>query len=258
MSWLDDNPPARPQFRTGRREPIRPVIVVHTAESGTDLEGADEKAENVAEFIRTRDEAGSYHLLGDADGFIDLIDMANEAFHDGSGSNPWSIGISLAMNAKDWPDLTPQRRDEFVHTAARMAVYAARRLEGWQIAPPRPRRLTKADSEALTASGFIGHGDRQDNRTDPGEFFPWSEFFAEYTRMLTTGVIPFPTHEPEYTDEYTDEHIRAWQKEIRVTPDGKFGPDTLRKSRDVRAVAAAGRMIYQGLQAMRVTLGRDE
>ncbi|MEL6983709.1 MAG: N-acetylmuramoyl-L-alanine amidase, partial [Actinomycetota bacterium] len=107
--YLEDNPPARSQFRVGRRDPVKSVIVVHTAESGTDLSGPDAKAEGVASFIRGRSDAGSYHLIGDSDSIIQLIRFDNEAFHDRTGSNRWAIGISLAMNAADWSGLPAAR-----------------------------------------------------------------------------------------------------------------------------------------------------
>ena len=31
--YLEDNPPARSQFRVGRRDPVKSVIVVHTADA---------------------------------------------------------------------------------------------------------------------------------------------------------------------------------------------------------------------------------
>ena len=172
---------ARSQFRVGRRDPVKPIIVVHTAESGTDRSGADPKAENVANFIRGRSTAGSYHLVGDADSIIQLIRFDNEAFHDRTGSNRWAIGISLAMNAGDWPSLSASRRAEFVATAGQMAAIAARWLRDRGLELPEPRLLTKTESDRLDASGFISHARRDPTRrSDPGAGFPWTSFFAAY------------------------------------------------------------------------------
>ncbi len=185
--YLEDHPPkrARGQFRVGRRAKVKPVIVVHTAESGTDLEGPDLKAENVARFIRTRSNAGSYHLIGDADSIIQLVDFGNEAYGDGTGSNPWAIHISLAMNAADWPTLTPARRDEFIDSAARMAMIAGDWLITQGLERPAAQWLTKAESDMTNATGFISHARRDPTRrSDPGKHFPWPEFLIRYKQLM--------------------------------------------------------------------------
>ncbi|MEM7272705.1 MAG: N-acetylmuramoyl-L-alanine amidase [Actinomycetota bacterium] len=191
--YLEDNTPLRDrgQFRVGRRSKVRSVIVVHTAESGTDQTGPDPKAENVARFIRDRSDAGSYHLIGDADSIIQLVRFENEAFQDGTGSNEWAIGISLAMNAEDWPTLPAERRSQFVDTAAQMAAIAAGWLTSQGLPAPAPRLLTKAESNNLTASGFISHARRDPTRrSDPGTGFPWDDFFTEYVSLLAPATTP--------------------------------------------------------------------
>ena len=216
--YLEDNPPARSQFRVGRRDPVKPIIVVHTAESGTDRSGADPKAENVANFIRGRSTAGSYHLVGDADSIIQLIRFDNEAFHDRTGSNRWAIGISLAMNAGDWPSLSASRRAEFVATAGQMAAIAARWLRDRGLELPEPRLLTKTESDRLDASGFISHARRDPTRrSDPGAGFPWTSFFAAYQQSLGDGG----------DDPSRDAVIRQLQRLVGTTPDGIIGPLTI-------------------------------
>ena len=216
--YLEDNPPVRSQFRVGRRDPVKPVIVVHTAESGTDRTGPDPKAENVANFIRGRSTAGSYHLIGDADSIIQLIRFENEAFHDRTGSNRWAIGISLAMNAADWPSLTTSRRNQFVDTAGQMAAIAAFWLRDRGLELPEPRLLTKAESDRLGASGFISHARRDPTRrSDPGAGFPWTSFFAAYQQALSDGG-----EEPD-----RDALIRQLQRLVGTTPDGIVGPLTI-------------------------------
>lgn len=216
--YLEDNPPARSQFRVGRRDPVKSVIVVHTAESGTDRAGADTKAEGVASFIQRRADAGSYHLIGDSDSIIQLIRFDNEAFHDRTGSNRWSIGISLAMNAADWSGLTASRRDELVTTAGQMAAIAARWMRDRNLALPEPRLLTRTESDRAGASGFISHARRDPGRrTDPGAAFPWTDFFQKYQQALSDGGF-----EPD-----RDTLIRQLQTLVGTTPDGIVGPLTL-------------------------------
>lgn len=215
--YLEDNPPARSQFRVGRRAPVKPVIVVHTAESGTDRSGPDPKAENVARFIASRSNAGSYHLIGDADSIIQLVRFENEAFQDGTGSNRWAVGISLAMDAGDWPTLGAERRTQFVTTAAQMAYLAASWMNDNGLPFPEPRRLTKAESDRSDANGFISHARRDPTRrTDPGPGFPWTDFFRRYQQIVSDGGLePSP-----------DTLLRQLQRLVGTTPDGIVGPLT--------------------------------
>lgn len=215
--YLEDNPPNQTQFRVGRRAPVKPVIVVHTAESGTDRVGSDPKAENTANFIRTRSGFGSYHLVGDSDSIIQLVRFENEAFQDGTGSNRWAIGISLAMNAADWPSLSTSRREELTDTCAQMAVMGARWLVGRGLQVPAARLLTKTESDRSDASGFISHARRDPSRrSDPGAGFPWSDFFRRYQQQLGDDDL-----EPD-----RDTLIRQLQTLAGTTPDGDIGPLT--------------------------------
>lgn len=190
--FLEQNRSVRPtgQFRVGRRSPVRPVIVFHTAECGTDMDGPDAKAENVARFIQNRPDAGSYHLLGDSDSILQLVRFENEAYQDRTGSNRWAIGISLAMNAGDWPRLSSSpRRAELIATGAQMAGIAGRWLSKQGLGFPEPVLLTKTQSDRPDASGFVSHSRRDPGRrTDPGSAFPWGEFFAEYERVRGVHV----------------------------------------------------------------------
>lgn len=183
--YLEEHPPKRAQSRA-RRDDVRSVISIHTAESGTDFAGIDLKAENVARFIRDRTTAGSYHLVGDSDSIVQLLDMNLEAFQARGGSNRWAIGISLAMNAADWAKLSTARRGQFVDTAAQMSVIAARWLQARGLPAPAAVRLTKAQAFRGDASGFIDHA-RLDpaRRSDPGVGFPWQQFFRSYQAQLT-------------------------------------------------------------------------
>ena len=183
--YLESNPPQTTQFRARRASP-RPVIVVHTAESGPFPAGSsDQRAENTAGFIRGRSDPGSYHLLGDTNSIIQLIAFDNAAFHDATGSNEWSIGISLAMNANEWPTLEASVRDKLVGVAAQMAEMAAEWFVSKGLPAPAAKELTLDESNQAGASGFVAHGTRDPGRrTDPGEFFPWDNFLAVYQARI--------------------------------------------------------------------------
>lgn len=179
------NPPARSQWRSRGTTSVRPVIVVHTAESAGTAVVPDLRAESTANFIRTRSTPGCYHIIGDTDSIIQLVSFSEAAFHDGTGSNDWSIGISLAVRAADWTTLDVATRDQLVVVMAQMAAIAAEYLETQGLTAPTAVLLTKAESDLPDASGFISHALRDPTRrTDPGADFPWSQFFHEYNLRI--------------------------------------------------------------------------
>lgn len=179
--YLQLNPPTMTQFR-GRKSSVRPVIVVHTAESGGTAGPPDSRAEGTAHSIQTRTTYGAYHLIGDTDSIIQLVSFNEAAFHDRTGSNEWSIGISLAMQAASWPSLPWEERAQLVSVAAQMAAMAAEWFDSQGVGKPAAIVLSREQSEASTASGFISHGARDPTRrTDPGADFPWAEFLVAYS-----------------------------------------------------------------------------
>lgn len=227
-AWLRLNPPTRSQYRKGRRSDPSPVIVVHTAQSGTDMAGADPKAEGVADYIRRRSTAGSYHLLGDADSVLQLVRFSDEAYHVMGGYNRSTIGISLAINAEDWPKMTAERRGQFVHTAASMAAYGGH----WHFmqgrVPPPAKFLTKAEVDA-GETGITSHG-RLDpgRRSDPGPMFPWRAFLRRYqdlVEVLTGHLLDWGADDRPV--ETWALYVEAAQEILGVTADGAFGPKTL-------------------------------
>jgi hypothetical protein len=181
--YLEQHRPVRQQWYERRNRPLTGCTVLHTAESVMDTVGPDTGAEAVAEFIRTRTTAGSYHDLCDGDSWVPLIGWDHGAFHDGTGSNNWALSISWACRTTDWRRMTPERRRGFLRQGAR--AFAAQQAYRRSVGAPLTelRRITKAQSDA-GASGFIAHGDRDPGRrTDPGikapDLFPWDEWLDE-------------------------------------------------------------------------------
>lgn len=221
--YLLDNPPARSQYRKTRRAKPTGCIVVHTAESILDKIGTDSGAENVARFIQRRSTPGSYHRVGDRDSIVKLIPFSYEAWQDGTGSNAWAIGISLAMQAHTWPDLTMQHRNQLIDTMARMAVEAAAWLETEHGITVPAVRITKAESDA-GKPGFIAHGDRDPaRRTDPGRHFPWTQFLNRFTELR--GEQPM---EPDPLVKAAQEALLKADPGLlpRFGADGLFGQET--------------------------------
>lgn len=187
--YLRDNPPARSQYRSPRRRTPTGLVVLHTAESIMDAVGPDTGAENVAKYIRRRDTPGSYHDLGDSDSSIQLVDYGDEAYQDGTGSNPFALSISFACRGTDWPKMSSERREAFL----RQGAIAFARQQAWLAENGYPltrlRRVTKTQSDR-GESGFISHGDRDPGRrSDPGRDFPWNEWFLACLAATTASPV---------------------------------------------------------------------
>jgi hypothetical protein len=185
MAYLDDHPPARRQFYCPRRDGTQPsgVVVVHDAENATDTVGPDSGAEAVARFIETRDTPGSYHDLVDSDSIIQLVRYECEAFHDATGTNRHSYGVSGAYRHSDWLTLPQARRDGFVLNMASAAARYARWLRDRRgiVIPPKRISVTAARNRV---PGFISHAELDPaRRTDPGPHFPWDQFLAHFARL---------------------------------------------------------------------------
>lgn len=224
MIYLRTNPPARAQYRSPRRARPTGCVVVHTAESALDLIGPDSGAENVAAFIRRRTDPGSYHDLVDSDSAIQLVRYEDEAFQDGTGSNPWALSLSFALRGTDWPRLTTARRDAYLEQGA----VAVARQQQWLRAhgyPTSPlRRIDRPQSERGVA-GYIGHGERDPGRrTDPGTAFPWVRFFQVCT-VAVTAPHPAPATAvatPSEEDDMQYQAIRRQDGAIALTSPGYF------------------------------------
>ena len=235
--YLIDHPPASRQYRSPRRETPSGVIVVHTAESGPDTIPEDRGAENVAAFIAHRSDPGSYHALVDADSIIQLVRYTDEAFHDATGSNPHSFGLSAATQAHKWGTLPDWWVDGVIENMAAAAVAYARWVAREHDITIPARRITREQSENREP-GFISHAERDPaRRTDPGEGFPWAAFLKEYedqmnptlrgekvdqalalTRQATAAAVDI--NRPRYQDKVDDavQHLRAARRALRSIP----------------------------------------
>lgn len=196
-AYLREHPnPNLRQYRSPRREQPSGVIALHTAENTPDYVAFDGGAEAVARFISTRKDPGSYHELVDSDSYINLVRWEDEAWHDGTGTNPHSFGLSFATRADVWA-LAPARwRKGAISLAAqRAAAYAAwiKRKHGIVI----PARLITAEEARRRVPGFVTHA-RLDprRRTDPGATFPYTTFLGEFAALTATPPPPPPEPTP--------------------------------------------------------------
>lgn len=231
-AYLVANPPARSQYRKGRRATPTGTIVLHTAENAPDLVGPDPTAENMARFIAGRTDApGSYHLIGDRDSQVQLVPFEWEAFHDGTSSNPWSIGISLACKAAWFRAAPDDQKLWYMARLATMARTASDWLQATHGITVPARRLTKASERQ---AGFCTHMDREawfgkpGRRSDPwGNSDPmWHLFLSLYEDTASTTTDPQEADEMladirEFHEIYLGASTDpvAWPKAMRVSFD---------------------------------------
>lgn len=197
--YLEDHPPKRSQFRTGRRAKPTGLIEVHTAESVLDTVGPDTGAEAVAKFIQGRSEPGSYHRLADSDTYVKLVRLSNEAYGDGTGTNPYAVHLSFACRTTDWAKMSKDKRKAMLKQGAKAAVEIMTWLKREHGVTVPLKRISKAAAVKGTP-GFMAHGDsdpgrRSDPGVNPPHLFPWDEFFAEIKALMA----PAPKPKPELT-----------------------------------------------------------
>ncbi|TYP82080.1 hypothetical protein [Blastococcus xanthinilyticus] len=259
-AYLTERPPAVRQWYAKRNRSLTGCTVLHTAESIMDSVGPDTGAENVANFIRTRTTAGSYHDLVDSDSAIHLVEYHHGAYHDGTGSNNWALSISFACATTDWARMSPAKRRAFL----RQGAIAFKRQQDYRRSVGAPltelRRITKAQSDA-GMSGFIYHGDRDPGRrTDPGvrppAEFPFDEFITECLAVMAGEEDDMDLNTDRFTNTYGAEitlptYLNALEAKVDALL-GQTSGDTIRTQvwdasifaspipRDVEAAKEAG------------------
>lgn len=265
MAYLDDHPPRLRQFRDRGTTPSG-VIVVHTAESLPDETGPDTGAENVARFIVGRDTYGSYHDLADSDSVINLVRYDQQAYGDGTGSNPHAYHVSAATQAHRWPTLSPEWREATVRNMAKAAARYAGWLDATHGRTVPARRITREQSDRRIA-GFISHAERDPGRrTDPGPAFPWDLFltyFAEFTQeddMPSAEDIAKAVWNHDLTTIDGKERVRAGrilvQTHNRADVAGKLRAIEAELSDD--ATKAQVRRVRLGIKALAEELERPD
>lgn len=198
MVYLFDNPNPHLRQWSTRTLPPSGVVVVHTAENTPDYVALDGGAEAVARFIATRKDSGSYHTLCDSDSRIRMVDFQWAAWHDGTGTNHHSVGISAATRADTWPLAPAVWRDGCIEQMAQAAAEYARWLYGYNGTVIPARRITEKQAREKVP-GFISHGELDPGRrSDPGAHYPWVTFLARYAELT---------------------------RDLGTTPDGAFNPD---------------------------------
>jgi hypothetical protein len=194
--YLLDNRTAIPQCGKKRRNGARAsgTIILHDAEGGTDLSGADMGAENVANYIRTRSSYGSYHDLVDRDTHIPMAPIDYETWHS-VPDNPWSFGICVAWTKADLRRMSYAQRASYYVPLARVVLKRVADFARRGITVPTHRMLTAAETQARKP-GISTH-----SRTDPSRrsdpFGTGSVYEQEFLAVLAelSGKPTTPTQE---------------------------------------------------------------
>lgn len=234
MTYLEDHPPASPQYRRPRRSPLTGAIVLHDAENATDLELPDAGAEDVARFISTRSDAGSYHTVVDSDSIVRLIPYDWEAFHEGTGGNRWSLGLSLAYGSKRPPTAT------WWAGALRNAAIEARAMADYVKATTGitvPARRITAEQYRAGLPGFVSHAELDPRRRSDPVGFPWDVFLPLFANTTTTEVPTMPTSPTNPYAAETREALQLLAEHAGYTgtlDPPWFGPKALKALHDLK------------------------
>ena len=200
------NPDGRYWGRQHRRDAFSGGVVVHSAEVPPDYVPPDYGAENTARYFTGSDRPASYHRIADSDSIVRFLPFDHEAYHDATGGNRWSVGVSMGTQAHTWG--TNLEHDELVLRNAARAIAEAARY--WaSLAPGRDplavaRWITPAQYRAKEP-GLVEHGQLDPSRRSD----PWTthrlrpdlrDRLVAYVRAELTGQPapePEPTPDPE-------------------------------------------------------------
>lgn len=199
-AYLREHPnPASRGYTSPRREEPSGVVAVHTAENTPDTVAFDGGAEAVAHYETVRTTPGSYHDLCDSDSCINLVRYADAAWHDGTGTNHHSYGLSAATRADVWPFTPPEWRAGVVEQMAQAAARYARWLHDRNGIVIPARRITAAEARNRVP-GFVTHALLDPGRrSDPGAMFPWDRFLARYAELVWDLLGSTPPNTEEFT-----------------------------------------------------------
>lgn len=187
--YLLDHPPASPQYRRPRRQPLSGAIGWHTTEGALDRIAPDTGAENVAAYIARRTDPGSYHAIHDSDSTVLMLPDDAEAFHVAAdGINRFTVGQAAAMRTTDWHPSDPQ----CIAIIGRMAAWA---VDHWRRNGFDPRAcarwLTRAEVLDRKPGMFL-HGAVQSDRTDAWLRSPHRLTLEAMTVQAILDLCPLP------------------------------------------------------------------
>ncbi len=190
--------------RHARRDVFSGSIVVHSAEVPPDYVGEDWGAENTARYFEDSTRPASYHRIADSDSIVRFLPFTHEAFHDGTGGNRWSVGVSMGTQAHTWgtrPDHDEKMLRNGAAAAAEAATYWASLHSGRD--PMRCARWITAEEYRRKEPGLIEHG-----HIDPGRRSdPWTVH-----RLRPELRERFVTYMREALGSPTEDNMNAGQE----------------------------------------------
>ena len=205
------------------------LVVIHSAEIGESLEGAEALQRAAASDRRTAEGApivSSWHYAVDADSYTQSVREEDIAFH-APGVNPRSIGIELSgrarQSAAEWNDDFSRRMLELA------ASLVARICERWQI----PARYVPAKELVDAVRGITLHRDvsaafKRSDHWDPGPHFPVDAFIARVLGHMEPTAEPVLRRGSRGADVVTlQERLNSTAQVPPLVCDGDFGAKTL-------------------------------
>ncbi len=211
--YLIDRPnPYTAQCRHPRRAPLSGTVSVHTAEGALDAIAPDTGAENIAGFIGTRRDYGSYHVIVDSDSVVAIAPddyetwnvAESDAFGQGMNSHVW--GISAACRSVEWDPDTAWTQTVIRKMGAEIRAFWSR--NGWNPDDPNVCRWLTRDEARRRQPGLVHHGVVQpSDRSDAWALHPRR---AELDAMLIAAIRQDqPPPEPEEDIMATKEELEA-------------------------------------------------
>lgn len=186
-----------PQGRTPRRAAISGMVGVHTTEGALDRIAPDTGAENVANFIATRSDYGSYHEVVDTDSVRRIAPDEWETWHIGADAHNWHAwGISAACRATEWDPDSDWTRQVIAIMGERIAAFWTR--QGFLDVARNPRWLTR-DQALRHLPGLVHHGVAQPaDRSDAWVAHPQrARLDAMLLDAIRAAAGGTPTPDPE-------------------------------------------------------------
>lgn len=220
--YNDDHPNTRyPQQRArsawGWTKPSG-LVMVHTVESFIDRLGPDTGAENCANYIATRSDAGGYHELIDSDSFVQMSADGMMTWHTAAAKiNGPGWGISAACRATDWdPDDDWTRR-----TIATMGARIRAFWERQGINPATAARWLTMEQAHRFEIGLCHHGVAQPaDRSDAWVRHPQR---ARLDQMLLDAIGGTQQPAKEWDEMASKEEIKEAMREVLAEDSVKAG-----------------------------------
>lgn len=203
-----------PQWRTPRRAPLSGTVGVHTCEGVMDDVGLDTGAENVASYISTRADYGSYHVIVDSDSTVDCVPDDYEAWHIaepdayGAGMNSHSWGVSAACRTVDWNPDDPWTQATILLMGQAIAAFWTR--NGFDPLDPAICRFLTRDEAKRRTPGLVLHGVVQPgDRSDAWRDHPRRPELEAMLLDAIRGTTPTPIP-PEDDMPYTPQQLTQY------------------------------------------------